>query len=336
MTVSRPERFGLGISNCRRARGVVSAVQEAEQYGAEIAFIAEDVNCRDAFELGALSATATDHIRIATGVVNPYTRNPTSLAMAVATLDEISEGRAVLGLGTSSPSLIEEQMGIPVGKSVAVMREATEIVRLLLAGGSVTYPGARFIYREAHLEVPPVQPRIPIYFAAMGPLMLQLAGRLADGVLLNVGASVEYVRWAVAEIQVGARKAGRQPEDITVAAWLTAYVTDDYEFGVQSAREWLASMLSIPRQGEILLERSGIDASILPGIRQHHGAYPHRGDREAAARYVPPEVADRLALIGSPERIAERIAEYRAAGVDVPVLGPAALRALYGWDEPEK
>ena len=116
MTVSRPERFGLGISNCRRARGVVSAVQEAEQYGAEIAFIAEDVNCRDAFELGALSATATDHIRIATGVVNPYTRNPTSLAMAVATLDEISEGRAVLGLGTSSPSLIEEQMGIPVGK----------------------------------------------------------------------------------------------------------------------------------------------------------------------------------------------------------------------------
>src|SRR5206468_12306225 len=134
----------------------------------------------------------------------PYTRNPTSLAMAVATLDEISEGRALLGLGTSSPALIQEQMGLVVGKPVAVMREATEVVRALLAGEAVTYSGQRFMYRDATLEVRPVQAHIPIFYAAMGPLMLRLAGRSADGVLLNVGASVEYIAGAVEQIRASA------------------------------------------------------------------------------------------------------------------------------------
>ena len=99
-----------------------------------------------------------------------------------------------------------------------------------------------------------MQQRIPIFFAAMGPQMLRLVGSAADGVLLNVGASVEYVRWAVNQIQAGAEAAGRTRGDVTVAAWITAYVTDDYAVGLQRAREWLATMLSIPRQGELLLE----------------------------------------------------------------------------------
>lgn len=308
---------------------MVAAVVEAEDRGAEIAFIAEDINCRDAFELGAVSAEATRSIQISTGVVNPYTRNPTSLAMAVATLDEISGGRAVLGIGTSSPSLVETQMGIPVGKSVTVMREATEIVRALLAGDAVTYAGTRFAYTDARLEVRPVQDRVRIVFAAMGPRMLRLAGRLADGVLLNVGASLEYVRWAVGQIREAAMEAGRSPEEITVAAWLSVYVTGNHLEGLQRAREWLAGMLSIPRQGELLLEGSGLPTSILPPIRERYQAYPHRGDRAAAAQYVPAELAERLALVGTADEVRERIGEYRDAGVEIPVLGPGPLRALY-------
>jgi len=319
--------LGLGISNCHRATEVVAAVRQAEERGAEIAFIAEDVNCRDAFQLGALCASQTRRIRLATGVVNPYTRNPTSLAMAIATLDELSEGRAALGLGTSSPALIEEQMGIPQGKSVRVMREATEIVQALLSGQKVTYRGERFAYRDAQLEVLP-RSRVPIYFAAMGPLMLRLAGQIADGVLLNVGASTEYVEWAVDQVSAGAKEAGRSPKDVTIAAWLTIYVTDDYEDGLRRAREWLAMMLSIPRQGELLLEHARLDASILPEIRSRVGAYPHHGDRSAAAGYVSPEVAERLTLIGTPEQVRRRLEDYGRAGVQIPVLGPSALRAL--------
>lgn len=323
------ERYGLGISNCRKVRDVVESVRVAEELGAEIAFVAEDINCRDAFELCALGAAQTERIRVATGVVNPYTRNPTSLAMAIATLDEVSAGRATLGLGTSSPSLIETQMGIPVDRPVRVMREATEIVRRLLAGETVSHRGERFVYTDARLDVRPMQAAVPIFFAAMGPLTLRLAGRIADGVLLNVGASTEYVRWAVDRVQEGARLAERRPQDVTIAAWLTAYVTEDLESGLQRARRWLATVLSIPRQGEILLEQSGLDLSILAAIRAEVGAYPHQGDAAAAAAHVPPEVAERLTLVGPPDRIRERVDEYRAAGVDVPVFGLSTLRALF-------
>ena len=291
-------RIALGISNCRSAQDVVAGVVEAETLGAETAFVAEDVNCRDAFQLCARCAGETGRIRLSTGVVNPYTRNPTSLAMAVATLDEFSGGRAQLGLGTSSPSLITDQMGIDHGKPTTVMQETTAIVRGLLAGEHVTLHGERFVYQDASLEVRPIQPRVPIFFAAMGPQMLRLAGAIADGVLLNVGASIEYVRWAVGQVYAGAEAAGRARSDLTIAAWLTVYLTDEYDVGLSKARAWLATMLSIPRQGELLLEKSGLDTSILSAIRANVNAYPHRGDRHAAAEFVPPEVADRLTLIG--------------------------------------
>lgn len=320
--------IGLGITNCRSARDVVAGVVEAEALGAGVAFIAEDVNCRDSFELCALSAMSTSRIRLSTGVVNPYTRNPTSLAMAVATLDEISRGRACLGIGTSSPSLIQEQMGVRVGQSVQVMREATEIIRRLLAGETVDYAGQYFQYTNAHLEVSAVQERVPIFFAAMGPKTLQLAGAVADGVLLNVGASVEYVQWAMEQIEAGARRAGRSPEDLTVAAWLTAYVVENRDDGLQRARQWLATMLSIPRQGELLLERGGFDASILPAIRERVSGYPHGGDPLAASRHVPEEYAERMALVGTADEVQARIDEYRGAGVQLPVVGLPVLRAL--------
>lgn len=323
------ERFGLGVTNCRTAPNVVDAVLEAEGLGAEIAFIAEDINCRDAFQLAALSARATNSIRLSTGVVNPFTRNPTSLAMATATLDEVSNGRAALGLGTSSPALIERQMGIPSRGSLDIMREATEIVRGLLAGDTVSYAGSHFTYTDARLEVSTLQRRIPIFYAAMGPNMLRLAGRVADGVLLNVGASTRYIRWAVRHIEAGLREVGRDRSQFTVAAWLTAYVVDDYAEGLRKAREWLAGMLSIPRQGELLLEQAGFDTSILDGIRKHHSAYPHTGDKVTAATFIPDEVAESLALVGSADRVRERVAEYRAAGVEIPVLGIGALRGLY-------
>jgi len=147
-------------------------------------------------------------------------------------------------------------------------------------------------------------------------------------VLLNVGASTEYVRWAVEQVYAGAEVAGRAAADVTIAAWLTVYLTEEYDDGVRQAREWLATMLSVPRQGELLLERSGLDTSILPAIRAHVNAYPHGGDRETGGRYVPAEVAERLTLIGTEDRVRARLAEYRDAGVQLPVVGIAALRRL--------
>lgn len=325
---SLPIPIGLGITNCRRAETVILGIKEAESLGAEIAFIAEDINCRDAFQLAALAVEQTASIRLATGVVNPYTRNPTLLAMSAATLDEVSGGRAVLGMGTSSPDLISGEMGIAASGSVQTMREAITIVRALLSGEAVTYSGTKFMYRNARLRARTVQARVPIYMAAMGPRMLELAGAVADGVLLNVGASTEYVRWSVERIRTGAEAAGRDASEVTVAAWISAYVTYDREAGMQKAREWLAGVLSIPRQGELLLAHVDGDPAILPAIRAVCRAYPHDGDRKAGAELVPREIAERMAIVGNAEHSRERLAEYRDAGVQIPVVGLPALRAL--------
>src|SRR5438105_13149539 len=104
------ERIALGITNCRSAREVVEGIAQAEGLGAETAFVAEDIYCRDAFQLLALASQQSERIRLSTGVVNPYTRNPASLAMAIATLDEISGGRAQLAMGSSTPTLIAGPM----------------------------------------------------------------------------------------------------------------------------------------------------------------------------------------------------------------------------------
>jgi 5,10-methylenetetrahydromethanopterin reductase len=324
------ERFGLGITNCRAAGEVVDAIREAEGLGAEIAFVAEDLGCRDAFELCAAAATSTSRINVATGVVNPYTRSPMALAMAIATLDDLSGGRAVLGIGSSSPEQIQAQLGIAHGSRVRDMRECVQIVRGLLAGETVTYSGRRFSYASSRLEFDAKRARIPIFLAAMGPSMLRLTGATADGVLLNVGASTQYVRWAVGHIRSGASEAGRDPAEITVAAWLTAYIDDDPESAMPRARQWLAGMLSIPQQGELLLEHAGIDSSILGPIRALVGAYPHSGDRASAASQVPREAVERMVLIGNVREVSDRVREYRDAGVQLPVMAIGALRALYG------
>ncbi|HZS94139.1 MAG TPA: LLM class flavin-dependent oxidoreductase [Chloroflexota bacterium] len=322
------EAIGLGINNCRTVADVVDQVAEADRLGAEIAFISEDVNCRDAFQLAALAAVRTDKIRLATGVVNPYTRNPTALAMSIATLDEISQGRAVLGLGSSSPSLVRDQMGLVHAGSVVRMRETVEIVSRLLAGEEVSFGGKHFRYASAKLEVPTVQGKIPIYLAAMGPAMLRLAGMMADGALLNVGASLEYTQWAVAVIRAGEAEAGRPPGSVRVAAWLAVYLNPDRRVALARARSLLATMLSIPGQGELLLERSGEPIDLLGEIRRRYQAYPHRGNLEAAAELIPDDLAERLTFIGDRAAVRKKMEQYRAAGIDVPVVGPAALRYL--------
>jgi 5,10-methylenetetrahydromethanopterin reductase len=321
-------RFGVGVTNCRPAHHVLAAASDAEDIGAEILFCAEDVNCRDAFALLAAGATATTRIRLGTGVVNPYMRNPTSLAMAAATLDEMSGGRALLGLGTSSPDLITTQMGIERGSPHRVMREATAVVRGLLAGEVVTAAGTRFVYQNARLAVLPVQPRVPIFFAAMGPRMLRLAGEIADGVLLNVGASPEYIRWAIARIHEGATEAGRDIADVTIAAWLSVYIGDEKDALMRRAAAWLATMLSIPGQGELLLAHGGFDTAILSELRREVRAYPHAGNAEAAGRHISSEMVEEMTLVGSLDHVRRRLTVYREAGVQLPVLSIAAARAL--------
>lgn len=320
-------RLGVGVSNCHPLANVLETIADAERLGAESVFVAEDIGCRDSFAICTLAAQTTSSIHLAVGVANPYTRSPMSLAMAAATLDEASNGRAILGLGSSSPEMLD-QLGLAQQRSLRAMREASEVVRALLTGESVTHEGAIFQYRDSVLAARAVQPRLPIYFAAMGPQMLRLAGRIADGVILNVGASPAYVRWAVSQVAGGVVDAERSLSDVTIAAWMSVYRTDRDGQSQERARQWLARVLSIPRQGELLLQQVAHPEGMLDDIRGHVTGYPHAGEARTAARYVPDELLQDMVVVGDAPYVRGRIEEYRRAGVDLPIVPLSIMRDL--------
>ena len=213
---------------------------------------------RTAALLGFLAA-GTERIDLGVGVVNPYTRPPALLAMAAATLDRLSGGRLILGLGRSERELIEGVLGIPYGRPRERLREAVESVRALLAGETVE--GVR-------LALTPSSDHVPIYVAAIGPRALRLAGAVADGVVLNAYAPAAYVRRAVAELRDAAREAGRDPDAVRIACMLVVRLTDRPDELLPQLRERLASLLAEPHTGEVLLEWGGFDPALAPRLRE--------------------------------------------------------------------
>ena len=258
--------------------------------------------------LGFLAA-GTERTDLGVGVVNPYTRPPALLAMAAATLDRLSGGRLILGLGRSEREVIEGARGIPYGRPRERLREAVEAVRALLSGETVE--GVRLALR-------PSRERVPIYVAAIGPRALRLAGAVADGVVLNAYAPAAYVRRAVAEVRAAASDAGRDPDAVRIACMLVVRLTDRPDDLLPQLRERLASLLAEPHTGEVLLEWGGFDASLPARLRE---TLASAGPSEAA-RLVDDALVEALVLLGPAERCRERIEEYHAAGVEEVLLLP--------------
>jgi 5,10-methylenetetrahydromethanopterin reductase len=286
---------------------VVAAAREAEELGYEAVLAGEVGLEADAFVVSAAVLAATARIRCGPGIANAYDRHPVALARAAATLDRLAPGRALLGIGRSEGSWPSGALELPWDPSP--LGDAVRITRELLAGRAVDHRGARW---SAHTGPAPqraaARHRVPVLLAAVGPRTLGLAGALADGVLLNYGAPVEYVGWALDQLRAGASQAGRDADEVDVYGYLLVACLDapDAARRLESARQTLAALHAIPDQGRWL----GAPA----------GGSPARWD-EAALR--------RFAVVGSRQECLARIDEYRAAGVRCPVLMPSAMRALH-------
>ena len=267
--------------------------------------------------LGYLAAT-TERIRLGVGVVNPFTRSPALLGMGAATLDRLSGGRMMLGLGRSDVEVIHGRMGIDYRTPLARLRGTVSALRSIWDGDRVSaeYAGVRL--SNVGLAIRPMQEQLPIYLAAIGPRALRLAGEVADGVLLNAYAPVEYIRWAARVVREAAEAAGRDPESIDITCMLIVRLTDDPDAMVPSLQERVARLIAEPFTGEALLEHGGFDTSILGPVRQHIEA----GDEAGAAKYVSEELARACYLLGEASECRRRIQEYIDAGVDTPLLLP--------------
>ena len=267
--------------------------------------------------LGYLAAT-TERIRLGVGVVNPFTRSPALLGMGAATLDRLSGGRMMLGLGRSDVDVIHGRMGIDYRTPLARLRGTVRALRSMWDGERVSaeYAGVRL--SNVGLAIHPMQDRLPIYLAAIGPRALRLAGEVADGVLLNAYAPAEYIRWAVRVVRESAEAADRDPASVDITCMLIVRLTDDPDAMVPSLQERVARLIAEPYTGEALLEHGGFDPSILGPVRQHIEA----GDEVGAAKYVSEDLARACYLLGDASECHRRIQEYIDAGIDTPLLLP--------------
>lgn len=290
----------------------------AEDAGFDSLWVTERYFHEETFSMLGYLAARTERIRLGVGVVNPYTRNPALLGMGAATLDRLSGGRMMLGIGRSDDEVIAGRMGMEYRAPLSRLRGTVASLRRMWNGERVSDEFAGVSLTNVGLAIHPVQDALPIYLAAIGPRALRLAGEVADGVLLNAYAPVEYIRWAVNEVREAASNAGRKPASIDITCMLIVRLTDDPDAMLPSLRERVARLVAEPFTGEVLLGRGGFDTSILAPVRELVAA----GDESGAACYVSDELAEACYLLGDAARCRDRIREYTDAGVDTPLLLP--------------
>lgn len=314
-------RIGFGVtresSRLLSTRELIRHVVKAEEHGFESVWIAENYYYKNVFLTLALLASATDKIKLATGIINPYTRDPALIAMTFANLDEISKKRAIIGLGSSMKLRIYEHHFREI-KPLAAMKECIEIIRELFTGKKVTYKGSVFQTENLQLGVKLLRESIPIYVGAMGPKMLQLAGEIADGVLLTAGATAEYVKFAVKNIEIGANRAGRKLKDVDVASYVMFSVSKDPEAAREMAKHEIALLITFPAMDRVLKASGLLRTEDVKIIRR----FGHKGEMSKAAKHVSEDLINALAVCGKPEECLEKLEALRSSGVKLPIIVP--------------
>lgn len=291
---------------------LVDLCAEAEALGYEEAWLAE-VAGPESFALAGAIAATTQHMSLGIAVVPASTRTPAVLAMGAGTISQLLGGRELsLGIGSSSQLIVETWHGAPFAPPLARVREAVEATRALLRGER-SYAGDHVRADRFTLTAPPLGP-VRLFVGALGPRMLRLAGAIGDGVCLNLMAP-EVVPRQLAEIRRGAEEAGRAlPDHFRLMARFHTVLTDDLEAGRGAVRAGFGPYFAQPVYNRFLGWCGHPEAAAA--ITEAFAA----GDRAGVAAALTDEIVDGVALVGSEERLRDRLAEYAAAGIDVGAL----------------
>ena len=275
-------------------------------------WITDHYSNRNVYTTLTAAALYTNKIIFGTGVTNPWMVNPVITAEAIASLDEIAPGRIILGMGAGDKTTLEE-VGVAMGKPLAAVRESIEIFRKLTAGESVAYQGDVFKTAGAKLKFKPKN-KIPVYVGAQGPKMLELAGKIGDGVLVNASHPSD-IGYAVKLANEGAKQVGKKPGDVDVAAYTSFSVSDDLKKAIKAASSVVAFIVA--GSPEEVLVRHGIEMAKANEIR----AALKVGDFGKAFGSVTPQMIDVFAVAGTPDMCIERIAELKKIGIGQFVVG---------------
>jgi 5,10-methylenetetrahydromethanopterin reductase len=320
-------RLGLALSNEAPIRESVALACQAEELGFSEVWLPESGHGRGVFTVAASVAAATRRIKIGIGIVNPFWRHPSLIAMEAAALDEACGGRLMLGIGAALWTLHDLGEADPrTERPLSAMIEAVRVVRGLLRGE----PGADgeiFTVRaDARLDFPRLRAAIPVYVGAVNGRMLRASGAWADGVQLGAIVSPGYTRWACDQIAQGALGVRRNPAALDLASNVLVSVDVDGRAARDAVRQVLAYY--VHRVEPVVLSTSGASADEVQRVREavlEHGV-------EEGARLVTEDMIDVFAAAGDSDRVVDRLREYVSAGLRGVlawhVIGPDRSRAL--------
>ncbi|PYC77150.1 LLM class F420-dependent oxidoreductase [Streptomyces tateyamensis] len=322
--------WGLGLDADN-----IAVAQEADRLGYAVCWAAEAYGS-DAATVLSYVAAKTERIDVGSAIFQIPARTPAMTAMTAATLDTLSGGRFRLGLGVSGPQVSEGWYGVRFDKPLARTREYVEIVRKAMTRERLSHQGANWTLplpggpgKALKLTVHPVRERIPLYIAAMGPKNLELTGEIADG-WLGLFFVPEQAELSLAPLRAGRAKAGLELDGFDLCPTVNIAVGEDVAAAADAQRDYVALYIGGMGSKEKnfynqLACRMGYEQA-AEEVQQRYLA----GDKQGAAAAVPHELIDACSLLGTKERIADRMQAYAAAGVSTLTLAPT------GWTLDER
>lgn len=298
-------RLGFSLGSLLSLDEIMECSHVLSRYNPDSIWVPETWGMECCSVISALSQIAKKP-KIGSSIMNIYSRTPALISMAVATLDTISNGRFILGLGTSSQSIVDEWHGLEFNRPLARMNEYVEIIRLAISGNKVNYTGKFFKLRNFTLLIKPPRNHIPIYLAAINQNMVELAWNIADGVIFYLRPLTE-LQYTISKMQ--------QRKKIDVACQLITCVSEDKDEAIERAKKTIAFYVSVGKIYRAFLAHNGFENETCAIFDEYQKSGLKNNYTEVSDNMV-----DSLSVCGTPIEVSKKIKRFVKAGVDLPIL----------------
>ena len=313
------DRIALYLQDAHDLREGLDVVRYAEEKGFEAVWQAESRLVRDAIVPMAAYAAVTERIKVGSGVINNWTRNIGLLASTLLTLDDLAPNRIICGIGAWWDPLAKN-VGIDRTKPMKAMEETVYVLRKLLNMERVTFDGEFHKVNGIELDVVHGrrEPRnVPIYMGATGGKMIEMAGRIADGIVMNYCVPVEYNDTAIEQLEKGLRESGRTLEEFDRPQLVVCSVDEDHDKAIDTTRELLTQYLA---QQPHIAQASGVSKDVVESIQAILGWPATHEQIQAAKHLVPEDLVHRITASGTPDEARAKVQEYINHGCTCPIL----------------
>lgn len=302
---------------------LISMARLQEECGYDVFWYADERFFREVYSGLTLAACNTHRIQLGTMVTDPYTRHPALTAMGIATIDELSGGRAILGVGAGVSGFAEMQ--IERRKPALAMREMVTVIQELLRGGAVDFHGPTVQFAHGRLDFQPVRGDVPIYVASNGPLGLELAGEIADGVVMQGAVADRLIDWMLDHVSAGATRVGRNLPEVDVVARVNVCISDESKLAKDLMRPSLVRSLFSQQPKFRTFKAAGLEVTCH--LREAVASLGYTHDLrvlEPLSAMIPDEFVDALTLAGTVDEVAAKVVRMITRGVTHVAIYPMA------------